>query len=173
MRFGTKAAAALVLAAAFSIAVRRVNAPAGPFFGRQPAPDFAAVDLDGRKRALSDYKGKVVLLDFWATWCEPCRTEIPEFAELQRKYGAQGLQVLGISLDDDPRPVRGFYARFNMNYPVMLGDAELAESFGGILGLPVAFLIGRDGRIVAKYSGRTDAAVFERDVKAVLGRAAG
>jgi len=172
VRFRTKAAAALVLAAAFYLVARRASAPGRPASARRPAPDFTAVDLAGRTLALSDYKGKVVLLDFWATWCEPCRTEVPAFVELQKKYGAQGLQVLGISLDEDARPVRGFYARFHMNYPVALGDAKLAESFGGILGLPVAFLIGRDGRIEAKYAGRTGAAVFERDVRALLGRRA-
>ncbi len=169
MSFRTKAAAALVLVAAFYIAVRRASAPR-PSSSSQPAPDFVAVDLNGRKLALSDYKGKVVLLEFWATWCGPCKEEVPALVALERKYGKRGFQVIGISLDDDARPVRDFYARFNMNYPVILGDAKLAESFGGILGLPVAFLIGRDGRIYAKYVGQTAAAVFERDVRALLGR---
>ncbi|NNN07057.1 MAG: TlpA family protein disulfide reductase [Elusimicrobia bacterium] len=172
MSFRTRAAAALALSAAFFLIACRPNVSGLPVSVRRPAPDFAAVDINGRKLSLSDYKGEVVLLDFWATWCEPCRTEVPEFARLQRKYGSQGFQVIGVSLDDDPRPVRDFYARRRMNYPVFLGDAKLAESFGGILGLPVAFLIDRDGRIHAKYAGRTDAAVFDRDVRAALERRA-
>ncbi len=139
MSLRTKAAAALVLAAAFYFAARGAGVPGRPPSSRQTAPEFTAIDLDGRKLALSDYKGKAVLLDFWATWCEPCRTEVPEFAALQKKYGAQGLQVLGISLDDDPALVRGFSARFNMNYPVILGDAKLAESFGGCWGFRPPF----------------------------------
>ena len=168
MSFRTKVVAAIIFAAAFYAAVHRAGSPS-PSFSSQLAPDFVAVDLNGRKLALSDYKGKVVLLDFWATWCGPCKEEVPTLVALERKYGKRGFQVIGISLDDNARPVRKFYARFNMNYPVVMGDAKLAESFGGILGLPVAFLIGRDGRIDAKYVGQTSAAVFERDARNLLG----
>jgi thiol-disulfide isomerase/thioredoxin len=132
------------------------------------APQFSLTDISGQKLALSDYKGKVVLLDFWATWCGPCRIEIPEFVELQKRYRDQGLAVIGISMDDGPAPVKEFYKQFNMNYPVAVGDSKLAELYGGILGLPTTMLIGRDGRIYAKHIGATDVSVFEREIKELL-----
>ena len=133
-----------------------------------PAPDFSLPDLSGQRLNLSAYRGKVVLLDFWATWCDPCRDEIPHFIELQEKYGSRGLQIIGVSMDDTPDPVRDFYQRFRMNYPVVMGDAKTGELYGGVLGLPVAFLVGRDGRIVAKHIGATNAAVFEKELVGLL-----
>jgi cytochrome c biogenesis protein CcmG/thiol:disulfide interchange protein DsbE len=132
------------------------------------APDFTLADLDGRKLALSDYKGRVVLLDFWATWCSPCRTEIPHFVEMQNKYGPEGFQVIGISMDDDAKPVREFAQQYKLNYPVALGDDKLAERYGGVLGLPVNFIIDREGRIYAKHLGATSVAVFDQEVKDLL-----
>lgn len=132
------------------------------------APDFTLTDLDGKKVSLSDYKGKVVLLDFWATWCTPCREEIPHFVEMQNKYGPQGFQVIGISMDDDAKPVREFYQKYNLNYPVAIGDDKLAERFGGILGLPVNFIIDRQGRISAKHLGATQVSVFDDNVSKLL-----
>jgi peroxiredoxin len=132
------------------------------------APDFSLQDLDGAPLNLSSYKGKVVLLDFWATWCTPCRDEIPNFVDFQKNYGGQGLQIIGISMDDGPKPVREFYQQFKMNYPVAMGSTQLAQSYGGILGLPVTFLIGRDGRIAAKYVGATDMAALEQQMKSQL-----
>ena len=133
------------------------------------APDFSFTDLSGRKLKLSDYKGKVVLLDFWATWCGPCRIEIPWFVELQARYRDQGFAVIGISMDDDPESVRDFYREKKMNYPVAMGDNKLAELYGGIFGLPISFLIGRDGRIYAKHEGATtDPSIFEEEIQALL-----
>jgi thiol-disulfide isomerase/thioredoxin len=132
------------------------------------APDFSLPQLTGQRLELSAYRGKVVLLDFWATWCDPCREEIPHFVDLQKKYGGQGLQIIGVSMDDEPGPVRDFYQRFEMNYPVVMGNAKIGELYGGVLGLPIAFLIGRDGSIYAKYIGATDIAVFEREILRLL-----
>lgn len=126
------------------------------------APDFTITAIDGKKLSLSDYRGKVVLLDFWATWCTPCRAEIPAFVEMQQKYGPQGFQVIGISMDDDAKPVKEFAQKFSINYPVAVGDDKLAQSFGGVMGLPVNFIIDRDGRIVQKFLGATDVSVIEK-----------
>jgi thiol-disulfide isomerase/thioredoxin len=109
-----------------------------------------------------------VLLDFWATWCDPCRDEIPQFVELQNKYRDQGLQIIGVSMDDEPKPVLEFYQRFRMNYPVVMGNAWIGEAYGGVFGLPIAFVIGRDGRIYAKQAGVTDIAIFEKEVASLL-----
>ncbi len=132
------------------------------------APEFSLSTLTGEKLNLSDYRGKVVLLDFWATWCGPCTEEIPHFVELQNQYRDQGFQIIGVSMDDSPEPVREFYRQFKMNYPVVMGDAKTGELFGGVLGLPIAFLIGRDGRIYSKHIGATDIATLDREIKAQL-----
>ncbi len=132
------------------------------------APEFSVTDLSGKQIKLADYKGKVLMLDFWATWCGPCRIEIPGFVQLQNRYRDQGFAVIGMSMDDGPEPVREFYSEFKMNYPVALGDEKLAELFGGIFGLPTTFLIGRDGRIYAKHVGASDVSVFEDEIKELL-----
>ena len=124
--------------------------------------------MSGQQLHLSEYRGKLVLLDFWATWCDPCREEIPHFVELQNTYRDRGLQIVGISMDDGPEPVRDFYQSFKMNYPVVMGNATTGELYGGVLGLPIAFLIGRDGRIYSKHIGATDISVFEGEIATLL-----
>jgi peroxiredoxin len=128
------------------------------------APDFSLTDLQGKQLALSRYRGKVVLLDFWATWCAPCLEEIPHFVQMQDKYAGQGFQAIGISMDDGPKPVQAFYQEHKLNYPVAVGTAKLAESYGGILGLPITFVINRDGRIRKKFIGATDPRAIEQEV---------
>jgi peroxiredoxin len=135
---------------------------------RSVAPDFSLRDLNGQPVELASYRGKVVLLDFWATWCTPCRDEIPHFVEVQNRYREQGLQVIGISMDDDVKPVREFYRQFEMNYPVALGDVKVAEAYGGVLGLPVIILIGRDGRVAAKHDGEVRMPVVEQEIESLL-----
>jgi cytochrome c biogenesis protein CcmG/thiol:disulfide interchange protein DsbE len=170
----TKALAAVaILAVVAFIATRHWNRRTEPLRGGNAvthplAPDFSLTDLSGQPLQLSRYRGKVVLLNFWATWCSPCRSEIPRFVDLQNRYDGDGLQIIGISLDDDPKLVRVFYQQLRMNYPVAIGDAELAERYGGILGLPVSFLIGRNGQIYAKHAGETDISLIEWEVKSLL-----
>jgi len=132
------------------------------------APEFAREDLNGKRVSLADYRGKVVLLNFWATWCASCVTEIPAFASWQSKYGGQGLQVLGVSMDDDAPPVRALYRRLKVNYPVVMGDEKVGELYGGVLGLPVMYLIDREGRIVRQYHGEVDLKRLEREVQELL-----
>ena len=132
------------------------------------APDFSLPELTGGQFQLSAYRGKIVLLDFWATWCDPCREEIPHLVELQSKYRDRGLEIVGVSMDDGPEPVRDYYQRFKMNYPVVMGNAKIGELYGGVLGLPIAFVIGRDGRIQSKHIGATDIAIFENEIANLL-----
>ena len=141
----------------------RVTSAEHPF-----APEFSLTDMTGQQLRLSDYRGKVVLLDFWATWCGPCREEIPHFVELQNKLGDQGFQIIGVSMDDGPEPVRDFYRQFKMNYPVVMGNAQIGELYSGVLGLPIAFVIGRDSRIYSKHIGATDISLLEREIEAQL-----
>jgi cytochrome c biogenesis protein CcmG, thiol:disulfide interchange protein DsbE len=124
--------------------------------------------LSGQKFTLSGQRGKVVLLDFWATWCKPCRDEVPQFVELQEKYGDKGLQIVAISMDDDPQPVRDFIRQFKINYPVIMGNAGIGELYGGVLGLPIAFLIDRDGRIRARHAGPTDPSALRQELLPLL-----
>ena len=148
------------------VAMRQAQAKSGG--NHPPAPDFSLTDIFGNKLKLSDYKGKVVMLDFWATWCGPCRIEIPGFVDLQNRYRDHGFTIIGISLDDSPEPVMEFYKQFKMNYPVAMGDDKLGALYGGIFGMPTTFLIGRDGRVYAKHVGATNLDVFEEEVQILI-----
>jgi cytochrome c biogenesis protein CcmG/thiol:disulfide interchange protein DsbE len=121
---------------------------------RHEAPDFALKDSNGKTVKLSDYRGKVVLLDFWATWCGPCKMEIPWFIEFERKYKDRGFSVLGVSMDDDGwQSVKPFIQEIGMNYRVVLGDDKTGDRYGGIEALPTAFLIDRAGRVASTHVG--------------------
>lgn len=132
------------------------------------APAFARDDLSGRRIDLKTYRGNVVLLNFWATWCASCQVELPKFLEWQKKYGAQGLQILAVSMDDGPEPVRRTARRLRLEFPVLMGDAKLGEKYGGILGLPVTFLIDRDGKIAKQFKGETDLSAMEGEIELAL-----
>jgi len=132
------------------------------------APDFSRADLAGKAVTLADYRGKIILLNFWATWCGPCLEEMPKFSAWQRAYGARGLQVIGVSMDDDQLPVARLMARHPAVYPILVGDAALGESFGGVFGLPLTYLIDPKGRVVGRYQGNGDLAKMEAAIKALL-----
>jgi peroxiredoxin len=134
-------------------------------------PDLSLTDLNGSAIHTADYKNKVVLVNFWAAWCVPCAEEVPQFIALQKKYHGQGLQVIGFSVDDDAEELRSFYRKHQMNYPVVPSDIKLADAFGGVLGLPTTFVIGRDGRIHTKHNGATDFSTLEREAVALLNAA--
>ncbi len=125
------------------------------------APRLVRTDINGHKVDLAAFKGRVVLLTFWATWCEPCQVEMPRFIDWQTRYGPQGLQIIGVSMDDDEAPVLALIAQRGVNYPVIMGDAKLARRFGGILGLPVTFVINRKGKIVQEFNGETNLDTME------------
>ncbi len=140
-----------------------------PVAQRRSAPDFALKDADGKPVRLSDYKGKVVLLDFWATWCGPCKLEIPGFVDLQRRNKDRGFAVLGVSMDDEGwDAVRPFVSRLGVNYRIMLGDDLTARMYGGVDALPTTFLIDREGRIAAVHVGYTEKKEFEDGVEELL-----
>lgn len=136
------------------------------------APDFTRADASGKPVQLSKYRGRLVLLNFWASWCGPCREELPLFAKWQRELNSRGLQVIGVSMDDDAEEVRKFLAAYPVTYPIVMGDARFAAQFGGVLGLPLSYLIDPQGRVVARYQGEADLAKMEVKVKELLARAA-
>ena len=136
---------------------------------RRPAPNFTLPDESGKPIRLSNFKGKVVLLDFWATWCGPCKIEIPWFIEFQRKYKDQGFTVIGISMDEGGwQTVRPFVEEFKMNYPVLIGNDDMATNFGGVEVLPTTFIIDKQGRIVATHMGLTSKDEFEKTIQSLL-----
>ncbi|MBS1806169.1 MAG: TlpA family protein disulfide reductase [Acidobacteria bacterium] len=161
----------LIVLACVSLSISCKGFPQTPSgFVHKSAPQFVRTDLSGRKIDLKSYRGKVVLLNFWATWCASCQVELPRFAEWQKKYGPQGLQVLTVSMDDGDAPVRKAVRRLRLGLPVVMGDARLGEAYGGVLGLPVTFLIGRDGFITAEVEGETNLNALESHVASLLGR---
>ena len=132
------------------------------------APQFVRPDLNGHQINLKRYRGKVVLLNFWATWCASCQMELPRFDAWQKQYGKDGLQVLTVSMDDGDAPVRKTVRKLRLGIPVVMGDAKLGQAYGGVLGLPVTFLIGRDGVVAAKIKGETDLGVLEARLRRLL-----
>lgn len=136
---------------------------------RKAAPDFALKDGSGKLVHLSDYRGKVVLLDFWATWCGPCNIEIPWFAEFQRKYKDRGFEVLGISMDDDGwKAITPFVAEKKINYRIVLGDDKTGDQYGGVEALPTTFVIDREGRIASVHVGLSGRKEFEDAIEKLL-----
>ncbi len=140
-------------------------------FAKNPeaAPPFLLRDINGKIVSTADWKGKVVILNFWATWCPPCREEIPELVQLQARYKDK-LQIIGASEDDDgPQKVQQFVQRYGMNYPVVMATKELIDNYGGVPALPTSFLIDPQGRIMQKHTGLYEYQVYDREVRALAG----
>ncbi len=139
-----------------------------------PAADLAAPlsgkSLDGKVLSLADYKGKVVLVDFWATWCDPCREEIPDLIKLQESLTPKDFVILGASMDEEITDVAPFVKARKINYPIILNGSERAPTGWPVPGLPSAFLVGRDGKILARYFGSKSITKLTADVKAALAR---
>jgi thiol-disulfide isomerase/thioredoxin len=135
----------------------------------EPAPPFLLRDINGKIVSTADWKGKVVILNFWATWCPPCREEIPELVRLQEKYKDR-LLIVGASEDDDgPEKVEQFVQQHGMNYPVVMATKELIDNYGGVPALPTSFIIDPQGRVVTKHTGLYEYDVYEREVRALAG----
>jgi len=133
------------------------------------APDFELPSLDGRKVKLSDFRGQAVLLNFWATWCSPCKIEMPWFVELQKQYAKDGLVVLGVAMDDtESSKIAEFASDLGVNYPVLLGTDQVSDDYGDVRALPTTFYIDRNGTIVAKAVGLLGRQEIEEDVRKAL-----
>ena len=136
-----------------------------PASQRKSAPEFNLKDADGKSARLSDYRGKVVLLNFWATWCGPCKVEIPWFIEFERKHKDQGFAVVGISMDEDGwQSVKPFISEAGINYRVLMGDEAISGLYGGVDSLPTTFILDRDGRIAATHLGLVSKGTYEHDL---------
>ncbi|MGE5242823.1 MAG: TlpA family protein disulfide reductase [Betaproteobacteria bacterium] len=173
----------IAVLAALALAVLTLDVPL-PIFERAEAAgpavcdanakpanlNFTLKDVNNRPVRLADYKGKVIVLDFWATWCGPCKIEIPGFVDLQNRYGRNGLQVIGVSVDDTLDKLTPFVRQFKMNYPVLQGldHDDVQDAFGPMWGIPTTVLITRDGRVCKKHIGMSAKDVFEREIKALL-----
>lgn len=134
------------------------------------APAFALKTLDGRKVALADYKGKAVLVNFWATWCAPCKLEMPWFVDLHKQYAAQGFEILGVSEDDTKdRPQIGKFAeKIGVNYPILIGDDPSSKAYGGVEFLPTSYYVGRNGKVVEETAGLASRDEIEANIKKAL-----
>lgn len=171
-------AAVLLASGAFTACGSSSAKISSPAENLHPAPEVRFKNLQGDDVALTSLKGKVVLLNFWATWCEPCRSEIPLLIGLQDQYAGKGFTMLGVSMDDDgAKAVNPFIheTKFNvagqektMDYPIVLGSDDVTDKFGGLLGMPTSYLISRDGKIVKRYIGVVDATQIVKDIESQL-----
>jgi len=165
-------AISLMLVFAYKATGKQPSESSGPTGAGKPAPEFALESLDGKTIKLSDLRGKAVVVNFWATWCQPCRVEMPWFVELQKEYGPDGLVILGINADEDAskEDLDKFAKGMGVNYPVLLGKEEVEQAYGGIQFLPVTVYVDRDGNVVDKVFGLKGRAEIEDDIKVALGK---
>ena len=131
------------------------------------APDFSLPKIGGGMGSIKDYHGKVVVLDFWATWCGPCKAEIPDFIALQKMYGDKGLQIVGIALDEQAK-VESFVREYGINYPILIGTDAVSQTYGGIEGIPTTFIIDREGKIITSFVGFREKRIFEEEIVKLL-----
>ncbi|MGH7997487.1 MAG: TlpA family protein disulfide reductase [Opitutaceae bacterium] len=165
--FGRSSVVILISLFAVSVACAAEGAMSAP--DRTPAPAWALPDLQGTSVTSNQFKGKVVVLDFWATWCPPCRAEIPGLESLYRQYADKGLVIVGISLDQDgPAKVKAFVKQHGLTYPIVMGNEQVSSNYGGIDAIPTTFVINRKGAIAAMHVGYTDRDVFEKEIKPLL-----
>jgi len=165
--------AAVVAAMLFAgVRAARKNAAGAPGKGQligNLAPDFELPALDGGNLKLSDLRGKAVLLNFWATYCGPCKVEMPWFVELQKEYGPQGFQIVGVAMDDASKEdVAKFAKEMGVNYPILLGKDSVADSYGGVNVLPTTFFVDRNGKLIAREFGLQSRSVFVDNIKKAL-----
>jgi len=161
--------AGVIVAGGAGLAALRADRGDTPNPASQTAPEWNLKDLDGKEVRLSDFKGKVVILDFWATWCGPCQREIPGFVNLQKDYGNRGLLVIGVSLDEgDVTAVKTFANRMSMNYPVLLGNNKITSDYGNIEAIPTTFIIDQQGMIAGKHVGYVEKRQCEAEIKRLL-----
>jgi cytochrome c-type biogenesis protein len=160
---------AVVVAAMLYLGIHMAGRPRPHFTEATLAPDFTLESLDGKSVRLSDLRGKAVLLNFWATWCTPCKIEMPWFIELQNQYGAQGLQIVGVAMDDASKEdIAKFAKDMGVNYPILIGKEAVGDQYGGVPALPETFFIGRDGKIVDKILGLRGKGDIVEDIKKAL-----
>lgn len=133
----------------------------------QKAPEFSLSDINGKTVSLSDFKEKVVILDFFASWCPPCKQEIPDFIELQKAYGDKGFAMIGVALEN-AREAKDFAVKALINYPVLVDDEKVSNSYGPIRSIPTTFILDKAGKIVKMYIGFRPKDVFENDIKELL-----
>ena len=149
-----------------------VRAPATPAIRGKQMAEFALQDVNGKTMKPADFKGKVLLVNFWATWCGPCLVEIPWFKEFQNKYGPEGFQVIGISMDEGGvKDVAPFIQKHSLTYPILLGNEDTASQFGGIIGLPTSYLVDRDGKFYNMHRGLVSRESIEMEIKELLKQA--
>jgi cytochrome c biogenesis protein CcmG/thiol:disulfide interchange protein DsbE len=161
--------ASLLLTAILAVGALHAEQPGNSLL-RKRAPQFARKDLSGMQVDMRAFRGRVVLLNFWATWCAPCQQELPRFAVWQKQYEASGLQIISVAMDDDQEIVRTAARTLDLKFPVIMGDERLGSLYGGILGLPITYLIGRDGKVSARFEGETDLDAMENQIQALLKR---
>ena len=148
---------------------RKQPPPAGPEGRGEVAPEFALQSIDGKTVRLSDFRGKAVLLNFWATWCAPCKIEMPWFVELQKQYGSQGFQIVGVAMDDaSASDIKDFAQEMGVNYPVLIGKESVGDAYGGVQFLPENFYIDRNGRVVNRAFGLKGRGEIEDEIKKII-----
>ncbi|HUQ49487.1 MAG TPA: redoxin domain-containing protein [Terriglobales bacterium] len=145
------------------------EALSGEFVGKQ-APDFELSSLEGKPVKLSDFRGRPVLLNFWATWCGPCKIEMPWFVEFKKRYEAQGFEIVGVAMEDtSSEEIKKFTDKMGINYVMLRGKEAVGTAYGGVQGLPASFYIDRNGKIVAQHAGLIDKSKIEEHIKLAIG----